>query len=435
MTFSNDDKAYIRKLVGDIINSRNQAAGKKDKEILLHLYDALWENMRSKENRLWTFLSIYGAAVGLVFAGGQISQIPGADLFAIVIVMALSTWAVLIIINANWWYCRNQLMVSCIEVEFSNTVKGIVPKIYYENPNYRYDPLSKSSILLLSVLLLLLYSRTMWSYHYTGSISDWQSLVAVILLYVLFVLSVDYCLRRHEFDVANYYRAKKDLLKDAAASNSLSVDERLKLLKVETDIRKSFHVRIGVLLLLGLVSWIFDFIIYGNGISLRWLIAVIVVQVFAIVIFGIREWIYTHPYGKEQFEAAKNDQQLDALEKELDLKDKRLYKQWPMLLVMLICAGLAGYPLYNSNQQIQEDLSGAKTPSATDIGDQLSKIQQELEGLQKSYNELQQNNIQLQNKLLDEKLKPYTTRDEAEQRFMTKEAFNDFLKSQPKRNP
>src|SRR5918912_2151070 len=143
MTFSDEDKTYIRNVVENLIASQNQAADKNGKEFHMHIYDALWENMRSKESRLWTFLSIYGAAVGLVFAGGQVSDIPGADLFAIVIVMALSTWAVLIILNANWWYYRNQLMVSRIENKYPDAVKGIVPKIYYENPTYRFDQLSQ----------------------------------------------------------------------------------------------------------------------------------------------------------------------------------------------------------------------------------------------------------------------------------------------------
>ena len=33
---------------------------RNDKDFQLHLYDKLWENIIHKDNRLWTFLAIYG---------------------------------------------------------------------------------------------------------------------------------------------------------------------------------------------------------------------------------------------------------------------------------------------------------------------------------------------------------------------------------------
>lgn len=435
MTFSDEDKAYIRNVVEESIDGRNQAVDKNGKEFLFHLYDALWENMRSKESRLWTFLSLYGAAVGLVFAGGQVSQVPGADLFAMLIVMALTTWAVLIILNANWWYYRNQLIVSRIEIQFPDTVKGIVPRIYHENPKYRYDQLSKGSILLLSLLLLLLYSRTMWSYHSAGAINNWQSLVVVILLYVLFVLSADYCLRLHESNVADYYKTKKIILEDASSPAALAVEVRHKLLKDETETRELLDARIYIFALLALAAGLFDLIIYRNGITFGWLITIWVVQALAVLIFLVQGKIYHQSFSDEELRAVGNDQQITRLENKLNLKDRSLYRFRYMILLVLLSGTIAVFSLYRNNQELQADWKGTKTASSMDVGEQINKMQQDFQGLQKSYNELQQSNVELQKQLLDEKLKPYTTRDEAEQHFMTKEAFDNFLKSQPKAKP
>src|SRR5574341_1532559 len=76
------DQTYIDRLADKVVKNLRPKDDKDRGEFLLHLYDALWENMRSKENRLWTFLSIYGAAVGLLFVRGQASQVAGAELFA-----------------------------------------------------------------------------------------------------------------------------------------------------------------------------------------------------------------------------------------------------------------------------------------------------------------------------------------------------------------
>jgi hypothetical protein len=437
MTFSDEDKTYIRSVVEGAIASQNQA--KNGKEFHMHIYDALWENMRSKESRLWTFLSIYGAAVGLVFAGGQVSDVPGADLFAILIVMALSTWAVLIILNANWWYYRNQLMVSRIENKYPDAVKGIVPKIYFENPTYRFDQLSQASILLLSILLLLLYSRTMWAYHDAGSINTLQSLVVVVLLYVLFILSAGFCLRLHESNIAAYYVTKKAMLADSIGTALPSAEERLKLLKDETETRRSQDVRIHIFIFLAIVALLFDLIIFRNGVTAGWLTAVIAAQALSGAIFLVQDIFYRRPFMEDELNAATCDEQIAALESKALLsnrgKNRPSWQVWHMLLLIMISGILAGYPIIQNNQKLGEDWRGTAAVSDRDVGVKMNEVQQKLDSLQKSYNKLQQNNVQLQKQLLDETLKSYATRDEAEQRFLTKEAFNDFIKSQNQTKP
>src|SRR4051812_36840878 len=99
------------------------------KDFLLHLYDKLWENMASKEGRLWNYLSVYGAAVALAAGVGHYS---GVESFAIFIVFALTAWALVIVVNANWWYQRNRLMVTQIEAKFAavGALDGVIPKTY-----------------------------------------------------------------------------------------------------------------------------------------------------------------------------------------------------------------------------------------------------------------------------------------------------------------
>lgn len=421
-----------------------------DNNYLLHLYDALWENMRSKENRLWTFLSLYGAAVGLLFAGGQVSQVPGADLLAIMIVMGLSTWAVLIILNTNWWYYRNQLMVSRIEIRYPGAVKGVVPKIYNKNPNYRFDQLSEGSILLLTLLLFFLYSRTIWSYHAPGSISILQSLVVVVLLYVLFVFAAGYCLRLHESNIESYYSAKKDILEDASA-NPLPPDERLTLVTDQIRTRQNLDARRRVLLLLILIAGLFDFITYRNGIGGLWLSFVILFQAIAAVMFLVQKHFYRQGYSTDDLKRAydllksidPNDvTELNRIVERLEEKIKVRYTKdrvhkfwhgvWHMMLLVSLSAVIAIPALYKGNQKLRDDWRGTNAVSEGDLGQQITKMQNDVQDIQKTFNQLQQTNVQLQKHLLDEKLASYTKRDEAEQRFVTREELDKIIDARVK---
>jgi hypothetical protein len=311
MSLDQTDQNYIKTEIKTAIDSIkaeiDKSSQKNDNEFLMHLYDALWENMRSKEGRLWTFLSLYGAAVGLVFAGGQSSQIVGAELFALVIVMALTVWAVLIILNANWWYYRNQLMVTRIENRLPNAIKGVVPKPYYDDPNYHYEPLSKSSIFVLAILLALLYARTIWNYHGTASFQTLQSLVLVLLLYFLFSCSAIYCLSDHENNINSYYKAKKGLLSESSDSTAeqdanlahREIERRNKLeanlVRQEIKTRNELNARPYVLALLTLIAVVFDFVIHRNSVVGLWFHITIISQAIAAIIFGFNWRSYSHP--------------------------------------------------------------------------------------------------------------------------------------------
>lgn len=181
------------------------------KEFLLRLYDKLWENMYSKETRLWNYLSIYGAAIALVFATGKFA---GIEVHATILILALTMWAVLIIINANWWYQRNLLMVTRVEEQFEDAVRGVIPA-FYRDPSFRFDRLYRGSMVVLVTIAVLVYAWTMSQYSSPGSIKTLVVLITLGLVYVLFILAVGYCLIQHESCVPRYYQAKLELLSEA----------------------------------------------------------------------------------------------------------------------------------------------------------------------------------------------------------------------------
>jgi hypothetical protein len=180
------------------------------KDFLLHLHDKLWENMAAKEGRLWNYLSVYGAAVALALGAGGFG---GVELQAAVLVLALTVWAVLIVINANWWYQRNRLMVTQIEKRFAEGggLDGVIPKAY-RDAVFQMDRLYRGSVLILSTLALLLYLRSMWLHQSAARCGDQVTIYSLAGLYVLSILSIMYCTSQHESYITAFYMTKRTLL-------------------------------------------------------------------------------------------------------------------------------------------------------------------------------------------------------------------------------
>lgn len=203
------------------------------KDFLLHLYDKLWENMGAKEGRLWSYLSVYGAAIALSLGVGQYA---GAELYAVTIVLALTVWALLIVINANWWYQRNRLMVTQIEKKFtpSGAVDGVIPKSY-RDATFNFDRLYRGSVLVLGAIAALLYLKLMWEHHGPDGFPNVEVLVAVGLLYSLFLISTMYCVAQYESYIDSFYTTKKTLLEEAGGMTPLEIEKNV------NDGRKAAH--------------------------------------------------------------------------------------------------------------------------------------------------------------------------------------------------
>lgn len=290
MSIDQQDQDYINTVVKKLISSRKSTDDKDNNEYLLHLYDQLWENMRAKENRLWSFLSLYGAAVGLVFAGGQASGLPGAELFVLIIVMGLTTWAVLIILNANYWIRRNLLMVRGIEKRFPGIELGIYPREFPEEKRGNFDTLYRGSILVLCVLLLLFFARTIWPYRSPTSFDTFHIFLSIVLLYVLFTGTVLYCLRQHEDYTALHYATKREQLLKAEQFKTL---EWSSVLENELVERKRLSGRLYLLPVLLFVAGSFDLILIRNGYTSLY---GIFPQVLLIIAFICHWYMYRRPY-------------------------------------------------------------------------------------------------------------------------------------------
>ncbi len=195
------------------------------KDFLLHLYDKLWENMGAKEGRLWSYLSVYGAAIALSLGVGQYA---GAELYAVTIVLALTVWALLIVINANWWYQRNRLMVTQIEKKFtpSGAVDGVIPKSY-RDATFNFDRLYRGSVLVLGAIAAMLYLKLMWEHHGPDGFPNEEVLVSVGLLYSLFLLSTMYCVAQYESYIDSFYSTKKTLLEEAGGMTLPEIEKNV----------------------------------------------------------------------------------------------------------------------------------------------------------------------------------------------------------------
>jgi hypothetical protein len=255
------------------------------KEFLLHLYDKLWENMISKEERLWSYLAIYGAGIGLTFGAGKLT---GLELYALIFALILTFWAILILINANWWYYRNLLMVTRVEGEFEAALIGVVPKFYRESPRFQFDRLHYSSIRILLLIGALIFSKTFLEFRIPGSIVNREVLASLLFSNIIFILGVFYCVVFHEYFLKRYYDTKTDLLVEAEQkkpAEERNSRETIKesLAEEELKSRKRFNWRwFGVVAIL-LSSVILDFVARRNGLQQsRPLITTIAIQAAAL---------------------------------------------------------------------------------------------------------------------------------------------------------
>jgi hypothetical protein len=231
------------------------------KEFLLHLYDKLWENMGAKEERLWKYLAVYGAAIALALGVGQYA---GIALYGTMIGIALTVWALLIAINANWWYHRNRLMVTQIEKKFSigGALDGVIPRSY-RDAKFEFDRLYRGSILILSAIAALLYLKIMWQYRVSVGFKSEDELGAVGLLYFLFTISTIYCVSQHESYIQSFYARKRDLLTEAGGITSDEIEDVIKTGREQA--RKSYSWDLYGLLFLLFGLFAFDFL-PGRGV-------------------------------------------------------------------------------------------------------------------------------------------------------------------------
>ena len=202
-----DREGIERKLAGSVSPDDKH-------EFMLHLYDKLWENIVNKENRLWTFLTVYGAGIGIILGTGTTEsfRLPAGCL-----ILVLTYWAMELIIDADWWSVRNRLMIGRIEKRFGDATKGIIPS-FYHSPGYHGEGIHKASLLALALIGFFIFLSSLG--YLDGSCFRERSmsrLLGVTALYGSAVLSLVRCLLCRERRIAEYHETRGDLVQDDPA--------------------------------------------------------------------------------------------------------------------------------------------------------------------------------------------------------------------------
>ncbi len=347
-----------------------------EQEFLLNLYNKLWENMDSKEGRLWSYLSIYGAAVALTFTAGHYG---GIELYTLIIALALTMWAVLIVLNANWWYYRNLLIVSRIENKFSATLAGIIPK-FYGDVKYNFDRLYRGSLLVLVIIAMLLYAKNLWEYGggirriHDMWVASWLGVI-----YCFLIFAITFCVGQNETYLSYFYRTKRALLLEGGGDQA-AVDE---VASQERNSVKSISWAIRALPLLAIAMVFFDVGAWRNQMPCGWLLGLVVTQISSIVLY----WLLVKPPDGKWWQ--------------------RRIVQWSLFNASLLIT-LAFLPL-----GLRGKLDTTKTSTEAD----LQLLEDQLQNLRQSVTSLEEQGIRSQRSLLASQLSGYMPRTEATQQF------------------
>ena len=179
----------------------------EDQEFQLHLYDKLWENIIHKENRLWTFLTVYGTAIGIAIGTGVAKTLRFETGF---IILLLTYWAAEIIIDAEWWSVRNRLMVRGIERRAHEAIKGIIPS-YYHKPFYAGEALLKISLFVFAVVGVTIFALSIGAFERSWEIESLWEFCRITLLYSMSAFFLIRCMHNHEKRIKDYYSIFKNL--------------------------------------------------------------------------------------------------------------------------------------------------------------------------------------------------------------------------------
>ncbi len=115
------------------------------------LYNKLWDNINNKDARVWTFLSFFGATIGLFFSARVSDEIRALGLPILVL---LNYWAINLVIIAEWWSARNRVMIGEIERQ-EKELYQFVPD-YYRDPAFSSDASPISYFVLIAIMFVIM---------------------------------------------------------------------------------------------------------------------------------------------------------------------------------------------------------------------------------------------------------------------------------------
>jgi hypothetical protein len=177
-------------------------------ELQLRVYEKLWENIIHKENRLWTFLAIYGAAVGFIVSQ-ELEKLGEFRYPAYIALLLLTYWAAEIIIDSDWWSIRNRVMVRGLEQKYATHLQGVVPTMY-NSVGYRGESLHTASMAVVSIVGLVSYGVAV---DVIFDANENLKRLWAVALYLFSVIAVVRCLHMRERRLHDYYYVFRDLNK------------------------------------------------------------------------------------------------------------------------------------------------------------------------------------------------------------------------------
>lgn len=209
----------------------NTAQSNRD-TYLINWRTSVWVSMREKEANCWKFIAVYVPAV-LAILGIGFERFPPYIL--VLASLAATSWGILTVVDANFWFNRNLKIVSNIE-------KMIAPYVYderlippcYGQPRFQYFMTYKTmirlfSIVVLAVLLWATYANT--SQDFQNQYKTWALLYLGTLALCVWIFIEDKIRRNNYADFSS------------EATGTGKTDDSLKLRKEQIKVMRRFDTQ------------------------------------------------------------------------------------------------------------------------------------------------------------------------------------------------
>lgn len=146
---------------------------------LINWRTSVWVSMREKEANCWRFIAVYVPAV-LAILGIGFERFPLRVL--VLVCLAATSWGILTVVDANFWFNRNLKIVSNIERMIAPYVydKRIIPP-YYGRPSFQYFMTYRTMIRLFSIVVLAVL---LWATYANKSPDGQQQYQTWALIYI-----------------------------------------------------------------------------------------------------------------------------------------------------------------------------------------------------------------------------------------------------------
>jgi hypothetical protein len=307
---------------------------RNDKEFHLALYNKLWENILNKDNRLWTFLAVYGAVIGVAFG------ISDANSFRVeggIFVAVLTYWAAEIVMSSDWWSIRNRLMVRGIERRVGDATKGVIP-YYYQSPEYSSESINNVNLFVFGLIACIFFALSVGLFSDNLSKFSEPEFISITILYLLSIIFIFLIGHRREKHISYFFRMFKVLNeeeKGIVIEGVASVEDD-EIDRSEKRNRNSRTFRLYILILYLIFTIIlgirYIFMLKGNIFLLY-----VVIQLFFIVIY-VYQWI-TYSVGEKIYGFSIIQKKYDSKQQDSKKRAAREYINMNRVLFVTLFLG------------------------------------------------------------------------------------------------